>query len=184
MQRRFVLSCLILPLLAVGCAKGMAPWAQTEDPRAQAARYVLATATAFRTVYTQGIVEHTKGSGVTSKEGWIADEHAVMLPAQFVKAVGFEIKDFELGLIGLSPIYEANRPRTQAESEALRTFATHPETKVLTFTDGTQFKGLAADFAIAQACADCHNAHPKSPKRDFRQGDLMGGIIVRFNDAK
>lgn len=184
MRRLWPLSVVIFPLLAAACAKGMLPWSKSEDPRAQAARYVLATATAFRTVYTQGVVEHTKRSGVTSKEGWIADEHAVMLPAQFVKAVGFEIKDFELGMIGLTPIYEANRPRTQAEGEALRTLATHPETRILTFADGNQFKGIVADFAIAQACADCHNTHPKSPKRDFRQGDLMGGIVVRFSDPK
>ena len=184
MRRHQILTWMLLPFLAAGCAADTSPWSkESEDPRAQAARYVLATATAFRTVYTQGVVEHTKGSGVAAKEGWIADEHAVMLPAQFVKAVGFEIKDFELGLIGLTPIYESNRPRTPAETEALQTFATHPETKVLTFADGPEYKGLAADFAIAQACADCHNAHPKSPKRNFRQGDLMGAIIVRFHNS-
>ena len=50
---------------------------------------------------------------------------------------------------------------------------------MLTFVDGDQFKGLMADFAIEQACADCHNHHPNSPKKDFKKGDLMGAIIIR-----
>lgn len=174
---------VVLLLLSLGCSRGTSPWT-TDDPREQAARYVLATASAFRTVYTQGVVEHTKRSGLTAKEGWGADEHAVMLPAQFVKAAGFEIKDFQLGLISLTPIYDANRPQTPAEAEALRTFQSRPGTKVLTFADGDQFKGLAADFAINQTCADCHNAHPQSPKRDFRQGDVMGAIIVRIDGTR
>jgi hypothetical protein len=44
-----------------------------------------------------------------------------------------------------------------------------PELKVLTFADGDQFKGLAADHAIVKASADCHNSHPDSPKKDFSQ---------------
>jgi hypothetical protein len=52
---------------------------------------------------------------------------------------------------------------------------------VVTFADGNQFKALAADYAIVQACTDCHNQHPGSPKKDFRQGDLMGAIVVRLN---
>jgi hypothetical protein len=57
----------------------------------------------------------------------------------------------------------------------------NPDQKVVTFTDGKEFKGLAGDFAIAQSCVDCHNQHPSSPKKDFKQGDLMGAIVVRFS---
>ncbi|MFO0774646.1 MAG: DUF3365 domain-containing protein [Nitrospiraceae bacterium] len=156
----------------------------TDDPRDRAARYVLATAKAFRTAYTQAVVEHVKKSGVLAREEWMKDAHAVMLPAQFIQAAGFEIKDFELSLIGATPLYQANLPKTPAEAEALKEFAAHPDKKILTFADGNQFKGLAADFAIAQDCADCHNAHPQSPRRNFRQGDLMGAIIVRMPDAR
>lgn len=104
-----------------------------------------------------------------------------MLPAQFVKAAGAEIKGFDLGLIGLTPIYKANLPKTQAEAEALKKMMANPDVKIVTFADGNQFKGLAADYAIVQACADCHTQHPTSPRKDFRQGDLMGAIVVRLD---
>ncbi len=153
------------------------------DAREQTVRYLLATAKGFRTVYTQGVVEQARRAGITSKEEWTKEDHAIMLPAQFIKAVGFEIKEYELGLIGLTPIYKTNLPKTTAEEEALRKFIADPSLQVLTFTDGSQVKGLATDYATIQSCADCHNAHPQSPKKDFRQGDLMGAIVVRLGET-
>ena len=40
------------------------------------------------------------------------------------------------------------------------------------------FQALYPDKALSQRCADCHNVHPKSPKRDFKAGDVMGGILL------
>jgi hypothetical protein len=145
------------------------------------ARYVLETVKAFRTVYAKAIVEQTKRAGIESREHWQDDPHAIMLNVQFIKAAGAEISDFELGLIASTPIYPSNLPKTPAEAEALKKMQADPDLKVLTFPDGEQFKGIAADYAIVQGCADCHNTHPKSPRRDFRQGDLMGAIVVRLN---
>ncbi|MDE3049644.1 MAG: DUF3365 domain-containing protein, partial [Nitrospirota bacterium] len=34
------------------------------------------------------------------------------------------------------------------------------------------------DRAVAQTCVTCHNEHPNSPRRDFKVGDVMGGIII------
>jgi len=174
-----LIGCL---LLGYGCSGVGAFHSGGKDHREQTVRYLLAMAKGFRTVYTQGIVEQAKRAGITSKEEWANDDHAVMLPAQFIKAAGFEIKEYELGLIGLTPIYKTNLPKTSAEEEALRRFLADPSLQVLTFTDGLQVKGLAPDFATTQACADCHNGHSQSPKKDFRQGDLMGAIVVRLGE--
>jgi hypothetical protein len=158
------------------------PLAMAAEMTAEAtAKYILATAKAFRTVYVKNVIEQAKKAGVKPSENWTKDDHAIMLPAQFVKAAGAELKDFELGLIGLTPIYKSNLPKTPAETEALKKLMANPQEQILTFTDGNQFKGLAADYAIVQSCADCHNTHPDSPKRDFKQGDLMGAIVVRFS---
>lgn len=147
----------------------------------QVARYILATAKAFRSVYAKEIIEEAKRAGVKPAENWKDNPHSIMLPAQFIKAAGAEIKDFELSLIGLTPIYKSNLPKTKAEADALKKLAAQPDLKVITFADGNQFKGLSADFAIAQGCADCHNTHPSSPRKDFKKGDLMGAVVVRLN---
>jgi Protein of unknown function (DUF3365) len=152
-----------------------------EFTREAAAKYILATAKAFRSVYSKQVVGQVSKSNVKPDENWMKDDHAVMLPAQFIKAAGAELKDFELSLIGLTPIYKANLPKTPAEEAALKKLAANPDAGVITFEDGGQFKGISADLAIADSCVSCHNAHPSSPKKDFKKGDLMGAIVVRFN---
>ena len=179
MRRKVGVNTSVMALLAMGVA---VPLVLAADMSQEAmAKYILTTVKAFRTVYVKGIIEQAKKAGVKPSENWTKDDHAIMLPAQFVKAAGAEIREFELGLIGLTPIYKSNLPKTQAETDALKKMVANPEQKILTFADGNQFKGLAADFAIAQSCADCHNKHPDSPKKDFKQGDLMGAIVVRFS---
>jgi Protein of unknown function (DUF3365) len=165
-------------LLVMGVAIPLA--FASEFSREAAAKYILATAKAFRTVYAKQILPQAAKSSVKPNENWTKDDHAVMLPAQFLKAAGAEVKDFELGLIGLTPIYKANLPKTKAEEDALKKLAANPATGILTFEDGNQFKGVSADLAIADSCVSCHNAHPASPKKDFKKGDLMGAIVVRF----
>ena len=173
---------IVMLLLSAGLAD---PLGQANDfSNELAVKYLLATVKAFRTVYVENIIEHVKRAGIQPTEDWLKDDHAIMLPFQFVKLAAVEIrhdfKDLDVGLISLTPIYTSNFPKTQAEVDALRKMMVDPGHEVLTFADGNQFKGLAADFAIEQVCADCHNHHPKSPKKDFKKGDVMGAIVVRL----
>jgi hypothetical protein len=169
-----ILAAMVVMAIAIPLAYA------AEFSRDAAAKYILATAKAFRTVYSKQVIGQAAKSNVKPDENWTKDDHAIMLPAQFLKAAGSELKDFELGLIGLTPIYKDNLPKTKAEEEALRKLAANPATGIITFEDGNQFKGIAADLAIADSCVSCHNAHPTSPKKDFKKGDLMGAIVVRF----
>lgn len=179
MARKAGIQTSVVVLMMVVVAAPLV-WA-AESSQELAARYVLETIKAVRTVYSKQIIEQVKKAGVKPSEKWQGDDHAVMLNAQFVKAIGAEIKGFELGLVGLQPIYKSNTPKTQAEADALKKLAANPSQPILTFADGGQVKGLAADFAVTKGCADCHNAHPDSPKKDWKQGDLMGAVVVRFN---
>jgi len=146
-----------------------------------AVKYILATAKAARTVYVKSVLATAKKGGVKPDEYWEKKDHAIMLPAQFVKAVGAKIKDFELTLVGLTPLYKSNKPKTTAEVRVMKELATGKK-KVITFQDGSYFKGMSADFAIVQSCADCHNKHPNTTRKDWKKGDFMGAIIVRMKD--
>ncbi len=184
-KRTRVMAGAIATLLFVGMMVPASRAGQLDvESKEQVVRYLLATVRAFRTVYVKDIEEHVRKGGVYPKELWSQDVHAIMLPFQFVKLAAAELKgaakDVEVGVISLTPIYASNFPQTEAEVAALKAMMEHPTQTLVTFTDGTQFKGLAADFAIEQACADCHNQHPTSTKRDFKQGDLMGAVVVRL----
>ncbi|RMH36143.1 MAG: DUF3365 domain-containing protein [Nitrospirae bacterium] len=174
-------------VIAVIMVLAMGSWTvgqavMTKDFQADKAtftKYLLATARAARTVYVKAVMRKAKEAGMRPSEAWVKEDHALMLPAQFIKALGKEIPEYELGLIGTDPLYEANAPRTQKEREMLARLASGKE-KMVTFQDGMQFKGMAADFAITQGCADCHNRHPRSRRHDWKKGDFMGAIIVRM----
>ncbi|HET9846548.1 MAG TPA: DUF3365 domain-containing protein [Nitrospira sp.] len=149
------------------------------------ARYILEVVKAFRTAYVLQVVEHARDGGVKPDEDWRKDAHFIPLPAQFVKAAADQLDNFEIGLIGLSPVNQANYPRTQAESDALIQLMKNRERSVTTFVDGDQFKAISADLALVQSCVDCHNHHPKATRRDFQRWDVMGGLVVRLKrDAR
>ncbi|MCA9472434.1 MAG: DUF3365 domain-containing protein [Nitrospirales bacterium] len=142
-------------------------------------KYILATVQAARTIYVKSVLRKIKKAGMTASEDWVKEDHAVMLPAQFVKSLGYEIQGYELSLVGTDPLYDTNLPKTPKEKEMLGKLASGKE-KMITFQDGTQYKGMSADFAISQGCADCHNQHKRTKKRDWKKGDFMGAIIIRM----
>ncbi len=146
----------------------------------QTARYVLDVVKAFRTAYVLHVVEHTRSAGTLPREDWDKDAHFIPLPAQFVKAAAGQVESFEIGLISLTPINPVNRPRTAAETEALIQLEKDRQRSFISFAEGDQFKAVSADLALVRSCAECHNRHPQSPRKNYQQWDVMGGLVVRF----
>ena len=46
------------------------------------------------------------------------------------------------------------------------------------------FETVYADVAVTTACIECHNTYPNSPKKDFKAGDVMGGLVISFPLSK
>jgi adenylate cyclase len=158
----------------------LAPVGQAADAAKElAAKYILATAKAARTVYVKGVVTDAGKGGIKPNEDWVKDDHGMMLPAQFVKELGKEIKEFDLSLVGTDPLYASNAPKSAKEKAMLAELAKGKE-KVLIAEDGGTTVGMSADYAILDSCADCHNKHPKTTKKDWKKGDFMGAIVVRL----
>ncbi len=107
--------------------------------------------------------------------------HLLPLPAQFVKAAADQVQSVEIGLISLTPLNPANRPRTAAEADALISLEKDRSRSFVSFVDGDHFKALSADLALVRSCLDCHNQHPRAVRRNFQQGDVMGALVVRMN---
>ena len=42
------------------------------------------------------------------------------------------------------------------------------------------FTAVYPDIAVSKACVTCHNDHLDSPKKDFKIGDTMGGLVIRI----
>ena len=148
------------------------------------ADYIHSVIQADRTFYTTEIVDRmqTRGS-VYASEHWREDGD-LPLPAQFVlesgRLVAKQPNGIRFRLISSWPINKRNSPTTEFERAALKILekTNAPYAGVTTEGRARVFQALYPDKALSSHCADCHNVHPNSPKRDFKAGDVMGGILV------
>jgi hypothetical protein len=146
----------------------------------QTAGYILNIVRAFRTAYVLHVVEHARDAGLSPREDWKTDAHFLPLPAQFVKEAAEQVEGLEIGLISLTPLNPANRPRTDAEMTALLQLEKDRQRGVIGFVDGDEFKAVSADLALVRSCVDCHNQHPRAVRKNFQQWDVMGALVVRL----
>ena len=168
---------------AVACGKQESGLAGI--PPETVADYVHAVIEADRTFYTVQIVERLQKRGrMVASEDWRV-KHTLPLPAQFLMESGdLAMKTgtkVQYRLIGAWPINPQNGPVTEFEKKGLENVRTHPErpyTEMVTSGTEQVFHALYADRAVSQACIGCHNAHSRSPKRDFKLDDVMGGIVI------
>ena len=121
---------------------------------------------------------------MTASENW-QSANLLPLPAQFLKEsnqlAGSTRTGIGYRLISLWPINKQNRGKSEFENRGLQETLKDPDrpyTEVVMNGPDAYLQAIYADKAVSQACIGCHNAHPDSPKRDFKQNDVMGGMII------
>jgi hypothetical protein len=147
--------------------------------------YIHAVLEADRTFYTVHVVERMQRRGVIeAAENW-RSASALPLPAQFFQEssnlaamTGSKVR---YRLISLNPINKHSGPQTEFEQKALEAVMAHPEQPYKGFVTegGTRyFQAVYADHAVSPICVSCHNADPRSPKRDYKLNDVLGGVVI------
>jgi len=151
------------------------------------ADYIHSIIESNRTVYSETIVDrlHKMKIAYASENWW--EDNTLLLPAQFLldasdliaqKNVALDFK-----LISLWPINPQNGSANEFERNGLQYVLQHqtrPYFKKTTLSRKKFFEAIYPDYAVTPACVECHNQHPKSPKKDFKLGDVMGGISLFF----
>ena len=154
-------------------------------PAGAVADYIHRVIQADRTFYTTDVVERLQMRGIVfAAENW-RESSRLPLPAQFMleagRLVAAERSGFRYRLISNWAINNKNSPVTDFERTGLAEILVNPDqpyTAVTTDGGAPVFQALYADRAVSQSCVGCHNAHPNSPKKDFRPRDVMGGILL------
>jgi hypothetical protein len=180
-----------------------APLGDSISPRL-AADMVYAALAADREVYTKEVVQRLTiqqkiqvvppgGGGAVpleAREDWRSEHGKLPLPAQMFRMGAEKVLSANTGfsyvLLSPWPVNRQNRARTDAERRGLdvvtKTGEALYDSEVL---DGQRyFVAIYPDKAVAEACVSCHNKHPDSPRRDFKIGDVMGGVVIRFRMNK
>jgi Protein of unknown function (DUF3365) len=143
---------------------------------------------ADRATYTVRVVNRLQNEEkvITADEHFM-DKKALPLPAQMFRfaseRVGEKTKNFSYSLLSIWPINKQNAARTDAEKEGLQAVVDDkgkPFYKGETLGGKKYFTAVYADIAVSPACVNCHNGHLESPKRDFKLGDTMGGVVIRI----
>ncbi len=169
----------------VGPSSATKPGTVVSLPVEMVADYVHAVIEADREVYTRHVVERLQLKGViVASENW-EEKNTLPLPAQFLMESGRVMARKGIGvqyrLISLWPINNRNVARSELEKEGLGTILSHPNKPYTGYVKvGTTryFQAVYPDLAVTQACIGCHNAHPDSPKRDFKINDVMGAMVI------
>ena len=146
--------------------------------------YIHSVIEADRTIYSKMIVERLgEAISLKAEENWM-QENTLPLPAQFLLLAAENVTSQELGmtyrLMSLWPINPLNGPKDGFEKKGLEEVSKSPRPFTTTFTSKGKlmFKAVYPDKAVTKSCVTCHNGHPKSPKKDFKLGDVMGGISI------
>ncbi len=143
---------------------------------------------ADRAVYARHVVNRLQDEEqvIEASEHW-QDDRALPLPAQMFR-MGAELAAertdrFRYALLSTWPVNAQNAPKTEMEAAGLDALAADPSrpfygTETLGGVD--YFTAVYPDVAVAEACVNCHNAHPDSARDDFAVGDVMGGVVIRI----
>jgi len=108
------------------------------------------------------------------------------IPAHLLRQASEAIQqkgaEFHYVLRSLWPINPNSAPETATEKEGLKFVIEHPDSNFYSeesLGGRRYFTAVYPDRASMASCVDCHNQHKDSPKKDFKQGDIIGGMVVR-----
>jgi hypothetical protein len=181
-------------LLTAGCRQQSEPPAVMEKPKppvsykpqemADALHSVIA---ADREVYARVVLPKLQSDEqlLKASANW-KEEKASPLPAHMLKQASQLVQrngaEFHYVVRSLSPINPRNAPETSVEKAGLEAVAANP--KAAFYSEESlggrrYFTAVYADIASVDACVSCHNQHKDSSRKDFKPGDVMGGIVVR-----
>jgi PAS domain S-box-containing protein len=179
----FIITMTIVAALAVH-AKNKASLQDNLIKRAQSvSRQLMADRQYYATVIVPRLTE--LGGSVGADYQQVHGQFP--LPATFVREVAeltaSERDGFKINLISPWPINKTKGISDRFEREAFEHLLANPSGQFFrldTLNGQTVFRFMTTDRAVAQSCVDCHNAHPMSPKRDFKPRDVMGGLETIF----
>jgi serine/threonine protein kinase len=138
-------------------------------------------------LYTADVVERAKLKGVTATHDYATREGAIPLPATLTIELGKHLGErSESGVqVRLYSDYPF-QPRTDGgpkddfERDALAELPQEPSKPFYRFEEfqGRPSLRYATAQRMRQTCVQCHNGHPDSIKKDWKEGDIAGVLEI------
>ena len=182
MNRKSVsISTLLLGVAVAAAAAEGIPYQRVADMLYQ-------VMSADREIYTSMVVQRlTVDEDIITASEHYDDDAALPLPSQMFRLgaerVMDETDEFSYSLLSLTPINEKSGPGTPLEKGGLESVVDNPDENFYGEEDlggDRYFTAVYPDFAVVEACVNCHNNHKDSPRTDFEVGDVMGAVVIRI----
>lgn len=134
-----------------------------------------------------GLVERLafEARRIEVSQDWRAKD-CLPIHAQVLREAAVRIQqrgaEFSYTLRSLWPINANHGPQTEVEQAGLEALTRDPAANVYReemLGGRSYFTAIYPDTVSLASCADCHNRHPDSPRRDFKTGEVMGAIVIR-----
>lgn len=161
--------------------------ARVEESVTQQALMVATQIMADRAYYAKVVVPRIEQLGGQVTAQYHEVPGGVPLPATFMREVSEMTRagqgHYTAELLSPWPINKKQGIRDPFQEEGfayLTRFRSGLFSRIEVIDGQRTLRFLKGDFASAQVCVTCHNAHPDSPKHDFQQNDLMGGVEIRI----
>ena len=143
----------------------------------------------FRTLYTSEVVGVARSSGLAVSHDYQGKPHTIPLPATLSmllgKRLGEHIPGAKTRLYSPYPFpWRAAEGGLhddfgQAAWQALNQQPEQAYSRIVS-SDGRLALRYATADRMREACVNCHNSHPDSPKRDWRVGEVRGILEVEL----
>jgi len=139
----------------------------------------------LRKYYTQNIIKKVLGSKILRPAIDHRDNpQAVPLPATMIHDLSSLLEQEGTILRLYSAFPFPNRKSRQLDDFQSRAWAELTKNPDAVFVDQIEENGqtkvrvAVSDRMVAEACVNCHNSHPQTPKRDWNMGDVRGVLEV------
>jgi methyl-accepting chemotaxis protein len=153
-----------------------------EEAGLAAARSALQAASGARSFYASEIVPKVQAKGVEISHDFAGKEDRIPVPATLMHALSKPENGLRLYSRLPFRFRDAGAAKLDGfEEEALAWLEKNPagEFHRIEQRNGGPVMRLArADVMVNASCVTCHNAHPDSPRRDWKLGDVRGALEV------
>ncbi len=139
----------------------------------------------LQSFYSEEVLPYVDPGQIDVTHDYLGSPHALPLPATLTMDFADYIsrKEGALTAIMLSDYpfpWRASRPLTAFDLAALDHLRNNRTSSYTQFDahGSEEFLHFAAPIVMQQACVDCHNAHPDTPRDDWQVGDVRGIHVI------
>jgi len=153
----------------------------SKDLYLQSARHLSQSLTTFRNYYSSNVVGRLKDKGVIAGHDYKGSMADIPLPATLTMEIGALLAEHKgassFRMFSAVPFpWRADRKLDDCQQEAITELSSGAASESHKFIEinGREELRYYTPIVMKASCIGCHNAHPESPKRDWKEGDVRG----------